>query len=54
VTVGDARDFKHENGRDYERCWVRTGDDHHWWIGYWGWVELPAYEVWQGLNEGEP
>jgi hypothetical protein len=60
VTGDDTRDFKHENGHDYARCWVSTpGANGHWaegwWVeGYWGWYQLPDYEVWQGLNEGEP
>ena len=56
VTAGDdaSRDFKHEHGHDYTRVWVQTGDKDHWWIGSWGWMKLPDYEAWQGLNEGEP
>jgi hypothetical protein len=69
VTTDDARDFKPENGHDCERCWVEApGRNGHWvtWSnqageqcrmraeGYWGWNQLPDYEVWQGLNEGEP
>lgn len=42
-------DFKSEDGRDYQRGYFLNLDG----TGCWGWVQLPGYEVWQGIKEGE-